>query len=218
MERIHETVPPEALLQRLQSQPAPCRRPLPLVPHARHPVRFTRTHALGRHERAAWPRLSRAVVAVRRSHRNPLWGSSILWQYGALPWRRARGGTIEVLLVTSRRRGCWIVPKGWLVTGCTPAQSAAREAFEEAGVVGIMGSEPIGTYRHVRSDPDGSDKVKNVSIYALRVVGTLHNWPEQGRRRRDWFRIDEAPSMIEQAGLARLCCPSKLRSEASFLL
>ena len=57
-------------------------------------------------------------------------------QYGALPYRFAADGSLEVLIVTTRRTRRWIIPKGWPIHGLTPAKSAAREAFEEAGVRG----------------------------------------------------------------------------------
>ena len=50
-------------------------------------------------------------------------------QYGALPWRTNRFGEIEILLITSRQRGRWIVPKGWLVKGRSDFLSAALEAL-----------------------------------------------------------------------------------------
>lgn len=69
---------------------------------------------------------------------------STLEQYGALPWRVTREGQFEVLLVTSRRRGRWTVPKGWKVNHRSASQSAETEAFEEAGVIGHAIPEPIG--------------------------------------------------------------------------
>ena len=57
-------------------------------------------------------------------------------QTGALPWRRAKGDQLEILLVTGRLSGRWIVPKGWPMRGKTMAKAAAQEAYEEAGVRG----------------------------------------------------------------------------------
>jgi 8-oxo-dGTP pyrophosphatase MutT (NUDIX family) len=56
-------------------------------------------------------------------------------QFGALCYRVRRGKT-QILLITSRTRGRWIIPKGWPSEGLTPAQSALQEAWEEAGVTG----------------------------------------------------------------------------------
>ena len=57
-------------------------------------------------------------------------------QYAAVPYRRRGDGTIEVMLVTSRETKRWVVPKGWPIRGAKPHTSAAREAMEEAGVLG----------------------------------------------------------------------------------
>jgi ADP-ribose pyrophosphatase YjhB (NUDIX family) len=60
-------------------------------------------------------------------------------QYAALPYRFTPDAALEILLVTTRRSKRWIIPKGWPIKGLRPAKSAAREAFEEAGVRGKIG-------------------------------------------------------------------------------
>src|SRR3712207_8177674 len=57
-------------------------------------------------------------------------------QFGALPFRWSSGGSLKVMLVTTRGRKRWMIPKGWPIPGLEPHESAAREAFEEAGLVG----------------------------------------------------------------------------------
>ena len=64
-------------------------------------------------------------------------------QYAALPWRYS-GGVREVCLISSRETGRWVIPKGWPIKGLTPPQTAAREAYEEAGLGGMMSTKPIG--------------------------------------------------------------------------
>ena len=59
-------------------------------------------------------------------------------QYGALPYRLSAGSRPQFMLVTSRETRRWIIPKGWPKKGKSPHHSAAREAFEEAGVVGAL--------------------------------------------------------------------------------
>jgi 8-oxo-dGTP pyrophosphatase MutT (NUDIX family) len=57
-------------------------------------------------------------------------------QAGAVVYRRGNDG-IRVLLVRARKNPTdWIFPKGHLEEGETPAQTAVREAEEEAGVTG----------------------------------------------------------------------------------
>jgi 8-oxo-dGTP pyrophosphatase MutT (NUDIX family) len=60
---------------------------------------------------------------------------AILHQAGALAYR-IYGGELQVLLVTSHETHRWIIPKGNIPPGHTPAQAAALEAYEEAGSEG----------------------------------------------------------------------------------
>lgn len=124
-------------------------------------------------------------------------------QYGALPWRRDRQGRIRILLVTSSR-GRWIAPKGWPVEGRAPYLSAALEAFEEAGVIGEIRSQPLAGYHCLKEGEDGSLQRCRVTLFSLRVRGTLTNWPERDRRKRRWFALDEAAEMVGDVGLADL--------------
>ena len=61
---------------------------------------------------------------------------AIRLQNAGLPYRVTKAGALEILLVTTRQTRRWIIPKGWPIKGLKPANSAAREAFEEAGVSG----------------------------------------------------------------------------------
>ena len=69
-------------------------------------------------------------------------------QYAALPWRRGDDGALEVLLITSRESRRWVIPKGWPIKGLNSKKSAAREAFEEAGVLGAVGKKKLGDYHY----------------------------------------------------------------------
>ena len=57
-------------------------------------------------------------------------------QFGVLPCRVAGNGRVQVMLLTSRETGRWVIPKGWPMKGTRPREGAAQEAFEEAGLVG----------------------------------------------------------------------------------
>ncbi|MEP0314148.1 NUDIX hydrolase [Hyphomonas sp.] len=125
-------------------------------------------------------------------------------QFGVLPWRFGRDGEIRILLITSRTRGRWIVPKGWLVKGRSPAQSAAQEAFEEAGIIGQIHSRPLGEYRYTKVGGDRSGERCRVTLFGFRVQGTLINWPEQHERQRRWLSLGDAARTIDEPDLARL--------------
>ena len=124
-------------------------------------------------------------------------------QIGALPYRRRRG-RIEVLVITSRRRGRWILPKGWPIAGLEDASAAAREAWEEAGVRGAVGHRPLGRYQYIKRPGSGGQRRCEVTLYPLRVSGLAPDYPERGQRRRLWLSLGTAARRTEEAGLARL--------------
>jgi ADP-ribose pyrophosphatase YjhB (NUDIX family) len=59
-------------------------------------------------------------------------------QYGALPYRIGKTCSLEFLLITTGQTKQWMIPKGWPVKGLKPTKSAAREAYEEAGIRGAI--------------------------------------------------------------------------------
>lgn len=125
-----------------------------------------------------------------------------LQQFGALPWRTDRDGKTRILLVTSRRRGRWIIPKGWPIKNQPPIIAASREAFEEAGIIGDIYPRPVTDYFYMKVLDDGSMKPCRVTVFSMKVYGTLSNWKEQGERQRRWFSVDEAADRLDDAELA----------------
>lgn len=124
-------------------------------------------------------------------------------QFGALCYR-IEDGELQVLLITSRRTKRWIVPKGWPENGLTPAQSAANEAREEAGVTGKVKQRPIGTYSYEKNMENAQTLPCIVTVYALKVTKQYDSYPEQSERRRKWFGRKKAASLVADPELARL--------------
>lgn len=124
-------------------------------------------------------------------------------QYGVLPWRSDRKGNLRVMLITSRRRARWIVPRGWPVEGRAPFMSAALEAFEEAGIIGDTSSAPLTHFHYLKEEEDGSQEKLRVTLFAMQVRGTLSHWRERHQRRRKWFGLDEAADRLDDVELAR---------------
>lgn len=122
-------------------------------------------------------------------------------QSGALPYSVVEG-RVAFLLITSRRTGRWIFPKGDIEPGMTPWESAALEALEEAGVSGQMGTEPVGSYR-ASASVDGSSLV-DVDVYPLRVETQLDVWKEMDQRLRHWAVLPEAKRLLNDSALSRL--------------
>lgn len=122
-------------------------------------------------------------------------------QSAAIPYRINAEDKLQVLLVTSRRRRRWIIPKGKVKRGTLPSRSAEREAFEEAGVLGKVDKQPIGTYWRGEKRPDGSNEATPVQVFGLLVIDELSVWQEMRLRERRWFPIDEALRAVQDREL-----------------
>lgn len=130
-------------------------------------------------------------------------GEGLVYQHGALPFAIGKRGEIRILLVTSRGRGNWIIPKGWPVRGLTPSATAEREAFEEAGVIGsIVGDKPVGSYRYEKRRAARKLIRCEVSVFLLAVERQLRKWPEKSERSTRWFAPDDAAKVVAADGLA----------------
>ena len=125
-------------------------------------------------------------------------------QYGALCYRLT-ARSIELLLVTSRGTKRWIIPKGWPIDGLKPFKSAAREAYEEAGIRGNVGKTAIGTYSYKKADRTGGRAIYcKVTVYPLLVSDQRRKWPEQHERRTRWVSPRTAITLIAEKGLRAL--------------
>ena len=124
-------------------------------------------------------------------------------QCAALPLRRVNG-RLEVLLVTSRETKRWVIPKGWLIAGLTAAQSAAREAHEEAGVEGRIAPAPLGSFVYEKRLKDGVLRPVRVEVFRLDVEAELDAWPEAVERSRRWMAPAEAAMLVAEPELAVL--------------
>jgi 8-oxo-dGTP pyrophosphatase MutT (NUDIX family) len=125
-------------------------------------------------------------------------------QYAALPYRRGANGTFEVMLVTSRETGRWVVPKGWPIRGLRPPDSAAREAMEEAGLAGRIGHRSIGFYHYEKRLADGSAVPCAVETFAFEVEKQFTSWPEQDQRHTQWFELRAAADAVHEPELSAM--------------
>ena len=123
-------------------------------------------------------------------------------QAGAIPYTLVNGQPV-FLIITSRRTGRWIFPKGQEIDGRTPWEVAAYEAMEEAGVEGEIETTPIGSYRTVKMVGIRRTPIR-VDMYPLPVTRQLDDWPEKGKRHRHWVILPEAKRLLSDPRLAEL--------------
>lgn len=130
--------------------------------------------------------------------------TDILHQAGAIPYSVV-DGEVQILLVTSRGSGRWLIPKGNIDPGLTPAEAAAKETYEEAGIRGKIATDtPLGFFTSFKTLKSGEEKPVIVEVYALRVDRQLKRWPEAREREACWMTAAEAARSVKEPGLARL--------------
>jgi 8-oxo-dGTP pyrophosphatase MutT (NUDIX family) len=129
-------------------------------------------------------------------------GHAVRLQYGALPYHFTKGGELEILLVTTRRSKRWTIPKGWPIKGLKAAKSAAREAYEEAGVRGTVRAKSIGFFMYdKRLVEDGITFPCEVKVFPLLAKRQDKTWPESHQRQSRWFTPAVALLAIKEESL-----------------
>lgn len=142
--------------------------------------------------------------AVKTANGTSPGAEEALTQYAALCHRRTAKGGIEVLLITSRDTGRWVIPKGWPMKGKSGAECALREAYEEAGVEGEPDARCSGLYAYDKVLKDGTRQPCIVAVYPVRVHRLKDDFPEKGQRVRKWFSPKKASARVAEPELALL--------------
>ncbi len=125
-------------------------------------------------------------------------------QYAALPFKGGARSRTQVMLVTSRDTGRWIIPKGWPKKRKAPYAPAAREALEEAGVIGQIGRDPIGSYSYKKRLRSGAVVACEVQVFPLEVKHQRKTWPEKGERELHWFSPTDAAKAVQEPVLREI--------------
>lgn len=137
-----------------------------------------------------------------------------LGQIGALPVRLHDEGWVEVCLITSLETGRWIIPKGWRTAGLAPHLDAAKEAFEEAGLLGAADPEPFGEFVYDKRMSGGFVLPCSVSVHLMYVEGQADSWPERAKRTWIWLSSREASRRVCNPSLQRLIAKAGRSPEA----
>ena len=87
-------------------------------------------------------------------------------QVAALPWRKGPEG-VEIMLITSRDTGRWVLPKGWPEGDEARWDAAAREALEEAGIDGAIARSAAGLYYYAKRRDTGTKNCCYVFVFLM---------------------------------------------------
>lgn len=161
--------------------------------------RLGHTSDVSRHKSNAMPKTPKKPVPLRLRSAGK---TDVRAQFAALCYRM-KGDKIQVCIVTTRRTGRWILPRGWPTHKQTAHDGAAIEAFEEAGVTGHVFSNAIGTYVYDKPIDDGVAPVL-VVVYAILATDVAKKWPEKKQRKRRWVSLKKAASKLDEPGLRQI--------------
>lgn len=120
--------------------------------------------------------------------------SGTLLQAAAIPIRMG-----QVCVVSSRSGKRLVIPKGCLEPGKTASEIALQEAWEEAGLVGLLQPDPVGSYLY-----DKAGVTCHVLVFVLNVTQICDHWPEEAFRERQWLTPSQAVARIEDRGLREI--------------
>ena len=126
-------------------------------------------------------------------------------QAAAIPLRDGK-----ICLVSSRSGKRWVVPKGCIEPNRTASDMALQEAWEEAGLTGMLQPEPVGAYAYEKSG-----RLYEVTVFVMHVTETASHWPEILLRRRLWLSEEEAVRRVEPEGLQALIRKALISEYAS---
>jgi 8-oxo-dGTP pyrophosphatase MutT (NUDIX family) len=114
-------------------------------------------------------------------------------------------GVREIILITSRGTGRWILPKGWPIDGMDGAGSAMQEAWEEAGVkTGTTADAPIASYTYDKGLPGGWSIPVLTMVYPVAVETLSDSYPEVDERQRIWVSPKTAATMVDEPELQEI--------------
>ena len=114
-------------------------------------------------------------------------------KWGVIPYRTNSSGKIEVLVISTKRKN-WSLPKGNLMKRLGPARTAQLEAYEEAGIEGVLAPKPIPC----------SVGLTCIYLYPMAVSKIFENWPEATIRKRKWIQLSKASHILHHRAMGKV--------------
>ncbi|KAL6890220.1 hypothetical protein ACP4OV_008983 [Aristida adscensionis] len=151
------------------------------------------------------PESATAMVCARQGRQRQRYEGSYRLVSGCIPYMLTEDdgenscqdvlGKLQVLMISTPKRSDLIFPKGGWEDDESIDEAACREAFEEAGVKGILSATPLGEWIFKSKSKQNSCGIQGACkgfIFALQVTELLESWPEQVTHGRRWVPIEEA--------------------------
>jgi 8-oxo-dGTP pyrophosphatase MutT (NUDIX family) len=117
-------------------------------------------------------------------------------QVAAVCYRRV-GLSFEFLLVNTSA-GKWTFPKGRLCSWLSPSESAAREALEEAGVLGRIQENSFAYYLDLKRSLGHDNRSREIRIAAYLMEVRSISTPHETHRNPTWFSPEEAKERLAE--------------------
>jgi len=103
----------------------------------------------------------------------------------------AEDGNTQIVLVTTRKKKKWTLPKGIVEPDLTPEESALQEAYEEAGIEGAIQGGIFDTFQYNKWGGTCF-----VQVFLMKITQWHESWSEDHYRSRETFSPDKALQVI----------------------
>src|SRR6516165_9146816 len=118
----------------------------------------------------------------------------VIRQAAAIPFKHD-----SLCVVTSRSGKRLVIPKGCLEPGKTAGQIALQEAWEEAGLLGVLQRQPVGSYMYEKLG-----NAYHVTVFLMEVTESKSEWPECLAPQRLWLLPTAVVNRVDYLGLRKL--------------
>ena len=131
---------------------------------------------------------------------------------------RTVGGRPHVAAIRPQGKpaGTWVLPKGNIDAGETPAETALREVLEETGVEGRL-VEKLGDVKYVYTW-DGERIFKVVSFFLFRArrgrIGSIDEAMRVEVADARWLPLEDAPRLLAYGGEREMAAKARDRLAA----
>ena len=133
---------------------------------------------------------------------NPKESAARRIQYAALPFRRNADSGVDVMLVTSRGSGRWVIPKGWPIRQKFRMLLLRANHLRKQASWEKAGRNSTGTYTYEKRLANGTPVISEVQVFPLEVKRQRKDWPEEEEREVRWLSPSEAATAVQETALS----------------